>query len=1339
LRRAAVGLAVALAIAAPASAGVASLWAVSDGEKVERDDRAHPLKGRNAIWDGRVVRLAAARNEIVAFQAIVEADGGGIGALGAALPALRREGGGAIEYKAPAVDSSLSAGRPIELFSVHYMNVTAESHAEWAWKPGSPAAPRDTTGWKPVQLVPENARPGRGGFPLAVKPGLGQSLWIEIYVGRDLAPGLYRGTLTITADGKARPLPVELRVFGFTLPDENSLPVMVYYEPDQPRLYQGKNLDPAYHRFAHRHRVELVHAYDEAQVEANRGRFDGRDFTESAGYQGPGEGKGNTIVPVSFYGPGRAFEERESAWKRSDAWMGFVARSLPGVTTFLYLPDEPYPAQYAEVRRYAENVRSNPGPGSKLPLFLTKRIIPEFQGLVDIWSIPPQAFDIEAAAAERAAGRRVSFYNGGRPNGPTPVIDAPATEARVVGWAAFKHDAALYFFWHGDHWQHNRQKQGERKQNVWANPITFDNRGQPRKPVDDQGFINGDGVLLYPGQEILHAEEDRAIEGPIGTVQLANLRRGAQDHQYLTLARGLGLDAELKKALDAVVPRVFSDAGETVGFAETGETFETARLALAAAIEARAAKERPPVAHPRMLVAERDAFAGLPALKARWAAGERPPADLPGRALSWLLSGDESFAKQALDELRADRPTGWKGSSRYVRYLNRSLAFDWLYGYSGFDAALKDAVAADLVKGAGEMLALQSLKDPAQASYHNHTVRELALAVFSLVAVEGHASVEPKAAPMRDQAWRALDNILETTDLVNPDGGYHESTDYMRITWAPLAMMAEVRRTATGYDPATRWSVFRNMGLTYLYKVLPDGSEARDDDDEFPHLDSRDNVVLGYAVHRFKDPYAAWLLKQRAWLPAEWANPVLEFLWRDASVEPRDPSTTTESELPRHRLFRGIGHLVLRDGWSEGGTWIQLACGPYFAKHDHLDAAHFVVYHKGYLAIDAGADYTDTESPHYLNHYRRSIAHNTMLVYQPGESFFWSENRWPAANDGGQRMDSSRFWNSVRSLEDFRRTRDLWDRCRLDPVADEPGYRYARADATRAYQSSKLERFTRELVHLREPDVLVVLDRVRSTDPAFRKTWLLHGVSQPKVEAEAPGTSSGHGGTSYRSASVVTFEDGQGRLRVHPLLPLEREVTVRGGPGFEFWTPGDERGGAWGSGQDWPLDPPEGGPLPDDPYLRKMWLTFWDGIEKLSPSNRRAVVPGGWRMETSPAAPSKEDVFLHVLEIGDRDAKPARRMAGIEGHGLAGASIEDATAVLFASADDGEATLPELRTRSLLLVGLEPLASYEVQVTSGFAPGSPAWRTSAEAGGEGTLSVPWDGVRDGRLRLKRVR
>jgi hypothetical protein len=747
---------------------------------------------------------------------------------------------------------------------------------------------------------------------------------------------------------------------------------------------------------------------------------------------------------------------------------------------------------------------------------------------------------------------------------------------------------------------------------------------------------------------------------------------------------------------------------------------------------------------PRLLVSERDPFSGLDALRARYAKGARPPDDMPGWALTYVLTGDESFARRALATLPDTRPEGLKGSNLYMQYLWRSLTFDWLYGYPGFDAALKDRVAGELVDGAARMLALPSLADPAQASYHNHTVRELALATFALAAVEGHPSVEARAAPLRAQADRAFDNILATTDLVDPEGGYHESTDYMRITWAPLALMAELRRTRTGEDPARRHGVFRNMGTTYLYKVLPDGSEARDDDDEFPHLDDIDDVVLGYAIHRFKDPYAAWLLRTSGWLPPQWGIPVLQFLWDDPAVAPRDPAGASETELPRERLFPGIGHLILRDGWKPDSTWIEMACGPYFAKHDHLDAAHFVVYHRGYLAIDAGADYTDTESPHYLNHYRRTVAHNSMLVYQPGETFFWGENLWTAANDGGQRMDSSRFWNSVRSLEDWRRTRDLWDRCRLGPIELEPGaFDYARADVTRAYQPSKVERFTRELIYLPSASVLVVFDRVKSKDPSYRKAWLLHGVNEPRLEATASGMSVGAGGTSYRNATTATFEDGEGRLRVHTLLPREREVIARGGPGFEFWTPGDAKGGAWGSGQNWPLDPPEGGPLPDDPYLLKMWKTFWGGdLGRLSPSNRRAVVPGAWRIEVSPAAPALEDEFLNVLEIGDRDGSAARHVAATEGAGLTGAAIENALVVLFANAAEpvleGETTLPGLTTRGLVLTGLEARAPYEVQLTSGFAPGAPVWRQRGEAGDEGTLRFEWDVKQEVRLRLRRL-
>jgi hypothetical protein len=572
-----------LAAAAPTRAGVASVWAVGDGDKIAHVQS--PLRTGSAAWDGRAVRLFGARNEVLAFQVIVQADDHGIAATSVGLSELRH-GDARIAYAPPASDPSLSAGRPIQLYSVNDMKVTEESHASWAWEPGSPAAPKGTVGWQPVQLVPENARAGRGGFPVRIAPGELQAFWIEVYTGRGRPAGTYEGTVSIAADGQKHTVPVVLRLLDFDLPDANSLDVMAYFENDQPELYQGRNLDAAYHRFAHRHRIELVHAYDETTVKATPGRFSGADFRPASGYEGPGEGVGNHIVPLSFYGPGPAFEAKGPAWRRADEWMRFVEGTLPGALTFLYLPDEPYPAEYPRVRAYAERVRSNPGPGGKLPLFLTKAVVPELRDVPDIWCIPPQALDLAAAAAEKARGRRISFYNGGRPQGPTPVIDAPATEARAIAWAAFKHGVDLYFYWHIDHWRHNRQKQGERQQDVWRNPITFDNRGQPHKPVEDQGYINGDGVWLYPGEEKLHPEEDRGIEGPIGTVQLANLRRGLQDHQYLTLARRLGLEAEVSKALAAVVPRVFSDAGATVGFAETGEPFEAARLALAEAIVA---------------------------------------------------------------------------------------------------------------------------------------------------------------------------------------------------------------------------------------------------------------------------------------------------------------------------------------------------------------------------------------------------------------------------------------------------------------------------------------------------------------------------------------------------------------------------------------------------------------------------------------------------------------------------------------------------------------------------------------------------------------------------------
>ena len=568
---------------AVANAGVRRVWVVNDGEKVERDDTHHPASARNSAWDGRTARIFGARNEIVAFQVIVEADASGVSALTVRLNSLA-SGRDRIVYRAPAADPTDYVDRPIQIFTEHYMEVTSPSNASWVYDPHGPAAPADPIGWKPVQLVPENARAGRGGLPISVHPGENQAIWIEIYIDRARQPGFYKGNLEILADRVRRLVPIEFEVFDFILPDENSMHAMLYYSSDQPELYHGRNFDAAYHRLAHRNRVEFVQAYDERTLVAVWDRFSGKDFTRERGYAGPGDGRGNVLAPRTFYGPGRDFDERASAWAHSDAWMTFLREKLPHAITFLYMPDEPRAPEYPHILALAENLHSNPGPGRALPTFVTSTYAEALDQAIDIWCSGPKGFRLDRVASERTRGRQFWFYNGGRPQGGAITIDAPATDARATIWAAFKYDVAVYFYWNAVHWRHNSQKQGERNQNVWSNSITFDNRRQPNRSPEDAGFIHGDGVLVDPGEERLHPEEDRGVPGPIATIQLANFRRGLQDHQYLTLARKLGLDSVVDKAVQAIVPRVFSDAGPRVSFPETGDPYEAARLELARAI-----------------------------------------------------------------------------------------------------------------------------------------------------------------------------------------------------------------------------------------------------------------------------------------------------------------------------------------------------------------------------------------------------------------------------------------------------------------------------------------------------------------------------------------------------------------------------------------------------------------------------------------------------------------------------------------------------------------------------------------------------------------------------------
>jgi hypothetical protein len=501
-------------------------------------------------------------------------------------------------------------------------------------------------------------------------------------------------------------------------------------------------------------------------------------------------------------------------------------------------------------------------------------------------------------------------------------------------------------------------------------------------------------------------------------------------------------------------------------------------------------------------------------------------------------------------------------------------------------------------------------------------------------------------------------------------------------------------------------------------------------------------------VHRFKDPYAAWILRKSGFVPDKWLSPVFAFLWDDPEVIPRDPALSLEHELPRQKYFPGVGHLVMRTGWARQSTWIEFDSGPFFAKHQHPDQNQFTIFHQGYLAIDSGADYTDSESPHYLNYYHRTVAHNTILVFDPDEKFYWSENVLAAANDGGQRMDSSRYWNTVRSLEDWERTRETWDLARMRTLDYVPRqYHYALGDATRAYSPAKLRLFTRELLYDPQLNLLFVFDRLLTTHPDFHKAWLLHSSNAPVVEGIA--SPAGNGGEIFRNAAKFRITEGNGELLVHSLLPRQRVLTRRGGPGFEFWTPGDDHGGPWGSGENWPMDPEAGSALPSDRKLHAMWKTFWgQDFNHVLPSNHKNVRPGAWRVEVSPADAGTDVEFLHVIEIGELGMQ-GRHVEALEGVNVSAAFVSNGPVVLFANTSEtfvvAEVTLPALPCQSLIATSLEPNCIYELNFSGpnipssehAASPGVPIKTLRGRANEKGILRTELPDVGNARLRISR--
>ena len=292
---------------------------------------------------------------------------------------------------------------------------------------------------------------------------------------------------------------------------------------------------------------------------------------------------------------------------------------------------------------------------------------------------------------------------------------------------------------------------------------------------------------------------------------------------------------------------------------------------------------------------------------------------------------------------------------------------------------------------------------------------------------------------------------------------------------------------------------------------------------------------------------------------------------RHEELEPVGPAKV----MPCARHFENMGQVFMRSGAGPDDTCALFMAGGVLEQHKHFDNNQFVIFKKGFLALDTGSR---PSGLHTQNYYPRTVAHNCILIHMPGEVMpvyvdkgagggqRWGapapeEEELPVPNDGGQ---NELMGSKIVAFE----------------TCDD--YSYAAGDATPCYTAEKCVCALRQFVFL-NPDFFVVFDRVVSTKPEYKKTWLLHTATEPDIRGQ-----------------LFTASQGQGRLFSKTLLPEKAEIVKIGGPGKQFWV----------NGHNYAM--PAGHAVPDTTQLL-----------------------GQWRVEVSPSEQGTQTFFLHLIQVGD--------------------------------------------------------------------------------------------------------
>ena len=519
------------------------------------------------------------------------------------------------------------------------------------------------------------------------------------------------------------------------------------------------------------------------------------------------------------------------------------------------------------------------------------------------------------------------------------------------------------------------------------------------------------------------------------------------------------------------------------------------------------------------------------------------------QALDYLLHKDAEQARAAitatLDTLsRATFPSGELVGAGMLLSTG-ALVYDWCYDQITSDEKTQFVEAFKRVASNADLWPF-NLKEPICGHGSEYVYLRDMLAVSIAIYDEYPC--------MFEQLYSGL-----TTSYVPPRnffydaGNFHQGTNYINIRFVNdlLSQAAFMKMGMSLYN-----NTQQDVLYDFIYRKRPDGVFMPAGDVN-PGAGTSISMVAHFASSMYKDPYLAYEVTDIGHVFPHLAIHAL--VLGDFSVQKKAPT-----DLPLTRFSpKPFGWMIARTGWGSNSAIVEMKVNENIVgNHQHLDGGAFQIYYNGPLAIDAGA-YEGTsggyDSEHDKNFFKRTIAHNSLLIYNPSEIYTAanyggaSSRSLIVANDGGQRTPGL-SWNSCNSYSDLLSDAFTYGKTlahAFGPSEQTPEYSYLKGDLTQAYTSAKTSEVLRSFVFFNTsdaniPGVLVIRDRIIAKKVKKSliftvnpdKYWLLHSVQEPTV--------------SGKTFDIVRNEQGySGKLHCDVLTDATIEKV--GGSGKEFY------------------------------------------------------------------------------------------------------------------------------------------------------------------------------------------